>query len=373
MEFLVFGEDYNRHPSSTQHLINEIKKTYEVQWVNSIGMRKPQLNPTDLTRILEKLSGKNTSLYPAEPIDFKNLRLVKPIVYPLAENPMLRTFNKFLLKQKLHKKNGVRRIVWLTLPSAVDYLDVTESDLVVYYCCDDFNSLNGVDHEVVSLKEKELIEKADIIFTTSDELYKKMEFEKTHMLPHGVHEMFFNVKQKELDKKNVTMGFYGGIDSRIDFNLIKKLLNNNSNLSLEMVGHLASDVDEAFFEHPRIKRFSASKHEDLVKKIANWDVLLLPFLHNGYSDCCNPLKLREYLATGKPIITTEIPAVKEYENFLEIREGFDEWVKGIEKICQEATIDKEMRISGIREVLAKETWSHRADEAIMRILHKAWL
>lgn len=372
MEFLVFGEDYNRHPSSTQHLINEIKKTYDVQWVNSIGMRRPKINPVDLARIFEKLSGNKTTNYPEEKLDQRNLTIVKPIVYPLAESALMRSFNKFLMKKKLHKKKDLRRVVWLTLPSAVDYLEVSEGDLVVYYCCDDFGSLAGVDHETVIQKEKELIEKADIVFTTSEELYKKINSIKTYMLPHGVHKMFFNVEQKALDENKLKLGFYGGIDTRLDYELIKKVLDSDERLTLEMVGHLDSNVNEEVFNHPRIKRYSALQHKDLVKKLSEWDMLLLPFLHNGYATHCNPLKLREYLATGKPVISTDIPAVREYEGFLEIREGVNEWLEGINNFCQEATIDKERRISGIQEMLAKETWDHRAEEAVMTILHKAW-
>lgn len=371
MEFLVFGEDYNRHPSSTQHLINEIKKTYAVQWVNSIGMRKPQINKTDMARVIEKLSGKKEMLYPESSVDSDNLTVVKPIVYPLAENFFLRALNKAMMRHTLKQKEDIKRIVWLTLPSAVDYLEVSEGDFIVYYCCDDFSSLNGVDHEIVAEKEQELFLKADLVFTTSLELYKKFKSRKTYMLPHGVHRMFFDVRQKEVDVEKITLGFYGGIDTRINFDMLKELLDNNQNLELEMVGHLADDVDKSFFSHPRIKKHDAFKHEELVKKINEWDILLLPFLHNGYSEHCNPLKLREYLATGKPIISTKIPAVKEYGDFLKIRESSSQWQEAISDICREDIAHRDVRIQKIRKVLEKETWDCRANDAVKTILRKA--
>jgi glycosyltransferase involved in cell wall biosynthesis len=368
MEFLVFGEDYNRHPSSTQHLINEIKKKYRVQWVNSIGMRKPKINKTDIFRIFEKLTDRKVNIYPEEELNYSNLEIVKPLVYPLAENPFLVKLNKLIMKKKIHRKKDLKRIVWLTLPSAIDYLEVTEGDFVVYYCCDDFTALAGVDHKVVEKKEQELIKKSDLIFTTSEELYKKFKSDKTVMLPHGVHDCFFNIAQKEIEKENITLGFYGGIDTRLDYKLIEDLLSKNENLNLEMIGHIDAKVDKKFFKNPRIKHHGALQHNELVKRIEEWDILLLPFLHNGYATHCNPLKLREYLATGKPVISTDIPAVHEYEGFLEIQEGYDSWLAGIDNFCNETKKDKNNRVLGIREKLSHETWKHRSEEAIISII-----
>lgn len=372
MEFLVFGEDYNRHPSSTQHLINEIKKTHNVQWINSIGMRKPSFNLTDINRILEKLGANKEKLYPEENLDYKNINIVKPLVYPLAENTVLKGINKFLMKRKIPKKDGLNRVVWLTLPSAVDYIEVTDADFVIYYCCDDFSGLSGVDHDLVPKKEKELIKRADLVFTTSDELYKKFKTEKTYMLPHGVHDIFFEVEDKQIKPEKVKLGFYGGIDTRINYDLIKQVLDSNSQFEIEMVGHIDSQIDKSFFEHPRINHIPALEHKQLTKKISEWDILLLPFLHNDYATHCNPLKLREYLATGKPIVTTNIPAVTEYSDFLEIEEGSENWGKAIDKIMKESNTDREKRVENVREILRKETWEERAKDAITMIINKTY-
>jgi len=368
VEFLVFGEDYNRHPSSTQHLINEIKKKYKVQWVNSIGMRKPKINKTDMFRIFEKLTDRKIRIYPEEDLNYSNIEIIKPLVYPLAENPLLIKLNQFIMKKTIHKKKALKRIVWLTLPSAIDYLEVSDGDFIVYYCCDDFTALPGVDHKIVEKKEKELIEKSNLIFTTSKKLYKKFKSEKTIMLPHGVHDCFFNVNQKEIQKDNIRLGFYGGIDTRLNYKLIEDLLFRNKKLKLEMIGHVDENIDKKFLENPRIKFHGALQHNELVKKIEEWDILLLPFLHNDYATHCNPLKLREYLATGKPVISTDIPAVHEYEGFLEIQEDCESWLRGINNFCNETKEDKENRILGIREKLSHETWKHRSEEAIISII-----
>lgn len=374
MEFLVFGEDYNRHPSSTQHLINEIKKEYPVQWINSIGMRKPTFNKTDIKRLIEKVGLNKDNLYPkseANDVNDFNLKIVKPLVYPLAENPFIKFVNKTIMKRQIKNKKDEQRVVWVTLPSAIDYLDITDADFVIYYCCDDFSGLAGVDHDIIPKKESQLIKRADLIFTTSDELYTKFKTEKTYMLPHGVHETFFSVKNKKMNKKNKKIGFYGGIDTRLDYELIKDIINSDPSLTLEMIGHIDPKIDSKIFEHPRIKHIPALKHELLVKKINNWDVLLLPFLHNEYSKHCNPLKLREYLATGKPVISTDIPAVREYQSFIEIKEGLQNWINGLNKIYQYTESDLKEREYKIKEILFKETWKERAKQAISDIKNES--
>ena len=364
MEFLVFGEDYNRHPSSTQHLINEIKKEYSVTWVNSVGMRRPTFTLRDINRIFEKVVSSKQIIYPKEDLDYQNIKIVKPLVYPLAKNKILKKINECLMNKKIPKKGEIKRIVWLTLPSAIDYLELTEADFVIYYCCDDFSGLSGVDHKIVPQKEQRLIEKADLIFTTSEQLYEKFKTNKTYMLPHGVHDIFFEVNNKPIKKEKVKLGFYGGIDVRVDYKLIKEILDSNSNFEIEMIGHIDSQIDNTFFNNPRIKNIKPLKHKELTKKINEWDILLLPFLYNDYATHCNPLKLREYLATGKPVITTNIPAVSEYSDFLEIAEGAKNWELAIYKSINETEQDRQDRIRKIRTKLEKETWKERTKSAI---------
>ena len=245
--------------------------------------------------MFEKIGLNKKSIYPEGKIDSNNINIVKPIVYPLAENFIMRSINSIIMKNILSKKLNKTRILWLTLPSAVDYIDVTDSDFIIYYCCDDFSDLAGVDHKVVPKKELELIEKADLVFTTSDELYQKFYSNKTFMLPHGVHDLFFNVQNSDIDIEKVNLGFYGSIDKRIDYNLIQDIIDKNKNITIEIVGHIdsqiCSQIENMAFKNPRIKLSPALEHKDLINKINDWDILILPFLHNDYSKFCNPLKL----------------------------------------------------------------------------------
>lgn len=362
MEFLVFGEDYNRHPSSTQHLFNEIKKEYFVNWINSIGMRKPSLKKKDCLRVVEKLTGL-TKRYPQEALNLDNINIIKPVVYPLAENGLLKIVNNKLLSSKIPKKKS-QRILWITLASAVDFIDITDSDLVIYYICDDFTSLEGVDHDVIKAKERELVERADIVFTVSDTLYERFKTPKTFMLTHGVHSAFFDVERKKKESDVIKLGFYGGIDSRVDFNIIKEVLDSDPRYHLEMVGSIS---DAELIEHERLTISPPKKHSELVDCLNGWDVLLIPFSPSGYATHCNPLKLREYLASGKAIVASPFPALDEYSDYITVAKTNKEWIKGVKLAFEETEQEEVDRSLAIRKIMKLESWEEKKKTALKTI------
>ena len=164
---IVFGEDWGAHPSSTQHIVKVLGKDRAVIWLNSIGLRKPKLTRHDLVRLFNKVKSfivdqqqgdKNKA---ANNNDNSQFIIINPLVIPCANSWLTLQLSKIILKWqlKLACKNIALTdpIIWASLPTTVDYLELFDQAPCVYYCGDDFNSLAGVDHQFVAKKEAELI------------------------------------------------------------------------------------------------------------------------------------------------------------------------------------------------------------------------
>ncbi len=380
---IVFGEDWEAHPSSTQHIVKILGQNRPVIWLNSIGLRKPRLTRHDLLRLYNKVK---SSLYSYNKNDItepenSNFIIITPLVIPCASNWFTLKLSKIILKWQLkvasEKFNFSDPIIWTSLPTSVDYLELFHNAPCVYYCGDDFNSLAGVDHQFVSQKEKELIEKSSYIFTASEKLLDKFPSDKAVNIPHGVNFSLFSQKVKntpiDLPLGRPIAGFYGSISTWLDQELLVNTIKALPHWRFVFIGKIDCDVD-------KLQRFSnvyflgAKPHTDLPKYIQNWNVAILPFVNNKQIQMCNPLKLREYLASGTPIVTTDFNALNGYRKYLQIADSDNPFYQAIlfadaeivpavdfEKLDN---IDDLLAITNIKqsrkEAVIDESWESRA-------------
>ena len=175
-DLIVFGEDWGKLPSSTQHLIKHLQKTRKVLWVNSIGLRQPTLTWRDVKRVFEKLFAKQKSPSNTEQAFSTQFNVLNPKTVPVPKSRLMRRFASYLLAKQINplaQKMGMNApILWTSLPTAVDMIGRLNESQVVYYCGDDFGGLAGVDHEVVEQREQLLVQRADVILVSSEALQK---------------------------------------------------------------------------------------------------------------------------------------------------------------------------------------------------------
>jgi glycosyltransferase involved in cell wall biosynthesis len=333
---IVFGEDWGAHPSSTQHIIKELGKNRPVIWFNSIGLRKPKANLRDLLRLFNKVKSFlssagnkktefNTSKHNTAEHNSNQPIIINPIVVPCANSWLSVKINKLILKCQLHFacKNILIEdpIIWTSLPTSVDYLSLFDQAPCVYYCGDDFSSLAGVDHDFVSRKEVELINKSRYIFTASEKLLDKFPANKVVNIPHGVNYSLFSDKVKnmpsDLPQGKPIAGFYGSISTWLDQDLLVKTIEALPHWHFVFIGNIECNIDK-LLPFINVKFLGAKPHIDLPKYIQHWNVAILPFVDNKQIQMCNPLKLREYLASGTPIVTTNFNALKGYRKYIQV-------------------------------------------------------
>ena len=366
-DLIVFGEDWGGLPSSTQHLVKYLAKERRVLWINSIGLRQPRLGKADFCRIWRKLTsaskpsskavGRSTSAD-----NNSNITQLNPFAWPAPRSMFARKLSsKILQKQIQRAKNKMklhRPILWISLPTAVDMVGKLDESAVVYYCGDDFSALAGVDHDVVGQRERELVESADLILAASDILAKRFPIEKTHLIPHGVdYELFANPSERASDLPNDSRpiaGFYGSIAEWFDLELVQSLAKRLPEWHFVLIGKADIDIS-SLANMSNVHLLGPRPHHTLPSYSQHWTASLLPFKNNDQIQACNPLKLREYLAAGRPIISTDYPAASDYKDAIAICSTEERFVYYLEQ-ARKITLPQPT----LQAIVQTSTWEARA-------------
>ncbi len=363
MKFIVFAEDWASHPSSTQHLFAELAKNHEIHWVNSIGMRKPSLKLNDLKRVLSKfkqLFSKSSHNAIKTP---KALRVYKLPVLPWHDNALIKRFNKWVYSQYFKNISDEPVMYWLSVPTAEYLITKQKRDKLVYYCGDDFSALAGVDATLVAPFEKNLIQKADLIYVISAFLMNKMPSQKTQMLSHGVSYDLFTSQceiASEISHLNgPIIGFYGSINAWLDIALLTALVAQRPSYQLVLVGDIVGPTAQ-LLQFKNVTHIPAVEHARLASFSAHWNVSVLPFVNNEQIRACDPLKLKEYLAAGTPIVATDFPAVKQYQTDIFIGKTHEQFINKIdEAVCLNNIQRNSLKLT--QQQLAKDhSWGSKA-------------
>lgn len=371
-DMIMFGEDWGGHPSSTQHLAKHLVKNRKILWFNSVGLRRPKLNKHDFQRIYSKIKNafsakKNTSLKDVKTP--KSLYVQNPLAIPVPQNSIEEKINQISLKRLIEK--GLQRhkidraVLWTSLPTVNNITLKDHNSLSIYYCCDDFGGLAGVDHEDVLKAEEKLAQSADIIFVTNKKLSNKFSKEKTYLIPHGVDYELFSTpahRAQDMVTNKKICGFYGAIHDWLDQELIKKISTALPDWKFMFIGPVQTGVStiEAL---PNVKLLGERPHHELPSYIQHWDTAILPFVDNDQIRACNPLKLREYMASGTAVISTKFPAAEEYQDYIYVATDVDDFIS---KITLEDTPQKKKER---QELMKFESWQHRAQQ-IESIINK---
>ncbi len=367
VDMLVFGEDWGALPSSTQHLIRHLLPEMNIVWVNSLGLRRPKLCKRDMIRAAKKLQSM-LSRNNAIATDFESSGLkphiVNPRVIPWPGNPIVRKLNESLLTnllQPILARNDTRPILWTSLPSAADVVGKLGERACIYYCGDDFSALDGVDHKPIEKMEKELVKKADLIIAASHKIAEKFPQEKTLILPHGVDfERFSTPATRANDLGNGPVaGFYGSIAGWFDKQLMLATAQQLPHWRFVLIGPAHTNIKE-LTDQPNIEWLGPRAHKELAQYSQHWDVGILPFKNNAQIQACNPLKLREYLAAGQPIVSTRYPAINDYSNLVNIAE---ESPLSFSNKIEQAYLANKKGDSLLRQASVKqESWQQKAKQ-----------
>jgi glycosyltransferase involved in cell wall biosynthesis len=365
-DLIIFGEDWGGHPSSTQHLARRLACDRRVLWINSLGLRKPRFSTADAGRLARKGLALLCNRRSGEATHSRAIGVVSPAVIPWPGNRAAQALNGVLLARQIRPHlaaMGGRPVFWTSLPTAYPAVDKIRHGPVVYYCGDDFSSLAGVDHAPVARLERALADRADLIVAASETLAGKFPAAKTCLLPHGVDLVQFQAPMpRPADLPNGPVaGFYGNLADWIDVQALAAAATMLPNWTFVCVGPVTTDVS-LLARLPNVRLLGVRPHGELPGYLQHWQVSLLPFRDCPQIRACNPLKLREYLAAGTPIVSASFPALSRYRRFVvEVEPG-----SPLAPAILAAAIDTG-RNALRRASVAGESWESRAQTLSERL------
>lgn len=366
-DFIVFSDDWGRHPFSCQHIMQHFLPYNRVLWVNTIGMRRPRFSIKDLRRSVQKLRS-----FTEKPVTENlpaNLTIINPPMLPFGHR-MVRELNRRsvvrAINSKISELHITSPIILVTVPNAADYLGFFKEWLTVYYCVDEFSEWPGVDKLLVNDMEVALLQKVDFVAAVSGQLVKNKISPNgpTHLLTHGVDIKHFNHAQcssvcapVSIAKINSPIiGYFGLIDERTDQELIETILDRHSDWNVVFIGNSVVDLTR-ISRHKNFYHLNAISYQNLPCYAAFFNVCLLPYVRTKLTDNINPLKLKEYLATGKPVIATALPeAVKLADYGVLVGNDYETIVQHIEAVLSGEVRDPRFQLAH----LELESWDQKA-------------
>jgi glycosyltransferase involved in cell wall biosynthesis len=372
-DILCFSHDWTGDPLSKTHLMRVLSRDNRILWINAIANRMPTTSTKDLSRIYKKLKSFAEPMREVEP----NIFVMNPLAIPAYGSKAVVALNqKFLLRQVKNamRKLGMKNVINMVFNPAAGMIAGHLGEIEqIYYCVDEYTAFTGVS----GLKEieEDLFRKSDFVVVSAETLLesKKKFNEKTFLIRHGVD---FNHFRKALDAAmkipdeianlpRPIIGFHGLLADWVDFELIKKIAEHFKNGSVVLIGKITFDAEKKIKildDVPNIHFLGRKPYEALPSYCKGFDVALNPFVMNELTRHVNPLKVREYLAAGLEVVSTDIQEVRVLENCL-IGSTDADFIAKVEEILQNPKPREE-----VSDAIRHESWDAKVDElrAIMR-------
>lgn len=272
----------------------------------------------------------------------ENLFVVTPhIKGGLTEEEVHKRQRKFI-NNLFTNMNIEKYFSWYYTPMALPFTDHLTPELVIYDCMDELSAFKYAPPQLTTL-EKELFKKADVVFTGGQSIYesKKNSHPNIYAFPSSIDKHHFGqarkIKEDPADQKNIPhprFGFFGVIDERFDIELIDTVAKQKTDWHFILLGPVVKIDPATLPNYENIHYLGGKKYEELPNYIAGWDIAMVAFAMNESTRYISPTKTPEYLAAGKPVISTPIrDVVRPYgdNKLVHIVSNANEFIKAAEK------------------------------------------
>lgn len=364
---LFFGNDWAAENRTSSHqLARRLARTHRVYYIECPGLRAPSGTGRDLKKIWSKL----IRFARGPRAVAEGLQVWTLLQVPLHRLGLVRWLNRVLVLMALRwliRARGIRGpIAWFMLPHMASVMGRLGESLSVYYCIDDYAALPNVNEASVRLLDEESTRRADLVFVASQTLLAaKLRLNPdTHVSPHGVDlEHFARARDDRpaalADLRQVQrpiIGFFGLIEKWIDLELIDYLAGRRPQWAFVMIGRVAVPKQQV----PRrsnIHYLGVKPYEQLPEYGRQFDVAIIPYRLTRQAINANPIKLREYLAMGKPVVSVATPEIEKYADVVRIARTREQFLEQLDEAVQGQPSPSETQRRVVR--VAQESWDTR--------------
>jgi glycosyltransferase involved in cell wall biosynthesis len=367
-DIIYFSNDWDGDPLSKKHIALRLAKKNRVLWVNSTGNRNPTPSVRDFRRVMKKLWQYCSGCRRVE----KNIYVFSPLVIPFHGSRAARWMNRRILASSLRRasrKLGFRNpITWSFVPSSGDVAGSLGERFVIYHCVDEYAQFTGTDKTAILHMERRLIEKSNLVIVSSSRLYetKSRYNPNTFLVTHGVDVAHFRnaclpatVAPDDCPKlQRPVIGFFGLIADWVDLEIIRYLAASRPEWSFLLIGEIQTDVS-ALRDMPNVHLLGRRSYQSLPAYCKMFDIAVLPFVVNELTLAANPLKVREYLAAGLPVVATPLPEVVRLGGLLRTAQTQQDFLDQIEAFLNEGRRGPNLEVSCLME---RESWDEKVEE-----------
>src|SRR6201988_746310 len=369
------GEDWwYHHPHSKAHLMRKFARAgNKVIFVNSISMGLPSLGHKDLLpRIKRKLGSYSKLARQTE----EGITVVSPASLPFFGSATARTLNRRAIAAQigqLAKSRGLSKpILWIAIPTAPEMIGAFGESAVVYHVSDKYDA-NTMDHAtdpaLIRKLHERAIESADLVFYSGRKLFDEATLGRnhSHLLEQGVdYDHWKDVNKSDIEVAPAVariprprLGYFGAIEPwLVDQELIRRAAVEKPEWQWVFIGNRSRGVE--IEELPNTHFLPPVPYSELPKYAAGFDVCVLPWeTEQAFTSYGSAIKVREYLATGKPVVIAPLPEYEAMRDVLRIARTRDDFLRLVEEALSEN--DAELKIKR-QSAVASGTWEARAED-----------
>jgi glycosyltransferase involved in cell wall biosynthesis len=357
--------------TNQHHLMSRLGRDNRVLFVESLGLRRPQLAGGDLARMWRRLL---RGFKPPRAVD--GLHVLSPLVLPLHRSRIARGLNRRLLPalvRRAARRLGLRRpILWAYVPQAEVLIDALDPSLVIYHCVDDIAAHGRIDSGSFRASEERFAARADLVLASAPALAERLRKISSNVIDAP------NVADTELFSRALEPGapdpemaalqaprivFTGAIvAAKLDLPLLAELARLRPSWSFALVGPVGpgeplADISAIAGER-NIHLLGPRAYGELPAVLRAADAGLIPYARNALTESIFPMKVYEYLAAGLPVVATALPALADVPAVATAGDA-----EGIAQLLDEALADDgpERRTERSRAA-ASHSWERRLEE-----------
>ena len=371
---LCFGDSdwwYHNRGHADMQFMRRFAKHCRVLYVNSLGVRAPSVSEGRMffRRVARKLGSVARFLRDGG----EGFPVMSPLFAPFFEGlkgAILRRSLQWQLRSALWWLHMRRPLIWVACPSAACVFDELAGVGVVHQLSDCYAALHGGPADVAVRMEKRIAERADLVICSSHQLLDRARalYGKGEYVDHGVDfDLFASAAEKQQIPEELAnierpiIGFFGNIDGNtVDRALLEAVIQLRSQYQFVLVGSMADEF-QYLRQFPNVTAVPRQPYQRIPQFGAAFDVCIMPWLQNEWIEHCNPVKLKEYLALGKPVVSTPFPELRRVQSLCIEAAGAEAFAAAVDRALLERD---EQASEKRRDWAAQNTWDAKFEQVI---------
>jgi glycosyltransferase involved in cell wall biosynthesis len=351
-------------------VMKKLAKDHRILFVNSLGMRIPSFGKD--RNAVGKIARKLRSIFRFLKKTENGMYVLSPVSIPLSSRfgRKLNTFCVFLQVKLVSVLLGFAgTVVYIGCPPALEVAKkLAKKQYIIYERTDLFEEMPGINKTYIASLDDELTTSANLVLYVNKALYEQglSRNKNSLLIGHGVDFDFFvggsdskDIPENIAEIKRPIVGFFGDISGKTsDLNLLEFAAKKLPGMSFVLIGPVSADVSK-LKRLENVYFLGQKDYEQIPLYGKEFDVAMMPWNMSRWIQFCNPVKIKEYLALGKPIVSTYYPEIEPYSDIVYVARNYETFVSCISEALKERDPNK---VQERRERVRNETWDNKVKQ-----------